>query len=60
MVTDRNVVIFIDLMITYTITQIQRLFWIIRFHPRNPIPRWTMDMRINRMIKELEKDLSKD
>ena len=57
MVVDRNVVTFIDLAFRFAGIQLKRAWWIIRFHPINPIPRWTLKWRIERMTKQLEKDL---
>lgn len=57
MVMDRNVVTFIDLTFRYAGVQIKRAWWIVRFHPINPIPRWTLNRRIEKMTKQLEKDL---
>jgi hypothetical protein len=60
MVVDRNVVTFIDLTIRYIGVQLKRAWWMIRFHPINPIPRWTLNWRIERMTRQLEKDLKID
>jgi hypothetical protein len=57
MVVDKNVVTFIDLAVRYVGIQLKRAWWLIRFHPINPIPRWTLKWRIERMTKQLEKDL---
>lgn len=59
-VVDRNVAIFINLMIRYAGVQFKRAWWIVRFHPINPIPRWTLNWRIERMTRQLEKDLKID
>jgi hypothetical protein len=60
MVVDRNVVAFIDLAFRYAGVQLKRAWWIIRFHPINPIPRWTLQRRIEKMTRQLEKDLKID
>jgi hypothetical protein len=57
MAVDKNVAIFIDLMIRYAWVQVKRAWWIVRFHPINPIPRWTLNWRVERMTRKLEKDL---
>jgi hypothetical protein len=59
-VVDKNVAIFIELMIRFAWVQIKRAWWIIRLHPANPIPRWTLNWRIKRMTRQLEKDLKND
>ena len=56
-VVDKNVGVFIDLMIRYAWVQVKRAWWIVRFHPINPIPRWTLKWRVERMTRELEKTL---
>jgi len=56
-VIDRNVGAYIDLMLRFGVVQIKRLIWIIRFHPKNPITRWTLNWRVERMTRQLEKDL---
>jgi hypothetical protein len=56
-IVDKNVGIFIDLMIRYAWVQVKRAWWIVRFHPINPIPRWTLKWRVERMTRQLEKDL---
>lgn len=57
---DKNVAIFIDLMIRYAGVQLKRAWWIVRFHPINPIPRWTLKWRVERMTRQLEKSLKID
>lgn len=59
-IVDKNVAIFIELMIKFAWVQIKRAWWIVRFHPANPIPRWTLNWRVNRMVRKLEKELNND
>jgi hypothetical protein len=54
---DKNVAIFIELMFRFAWVQLKRAWWIVRFHPINPIPRWTLNWRVERMTRQLEKDL---
>jgi hypothetical protein len=56
-VVDKNVAIFIELMARFAVVQVKRAWWIVRFHPANPIPRWTLNWRVERMTRELEKNL---
>lgn len=56
-VVDKNVALFIDLSVRYAKVQLQRLWWMIQFHPANPIARWTLERRIAKMTRELEKQL---
>jgi hypothetical protein len=60
MVVDKNVVTFIELMFGYAWVQIKRAWWIVRFHPINPIPRWTLNWRIEKMTRQLQKELKID
>ena len=57
MVVDRNVVTFIDLMFRYAGVQLKRAWFIVKFHPANPITRWIFERRIERMTRELEEEL---
>jgi hypothetical protein len=57
MVVDRNVVTFIDLMFRFAGVQLKRAWFIVKFHPANPITRWIFERRIERMTRQLEKDL---
>lgn len=56
-IVDKNVAIFIDLMIRYAGVQLKRFWWIIRFHPDNKISIWLMNRRIERMTKKLRQEL---
>ena len=57
MVVDRNVVTFIDLMFRFAGVQLKRAWFIVKFHPANPITRWIFERRIERMTRQLEKDI---
>ena len=54
---DKNVLDFIDLSIKYIGVQFKRAWWIMIFHPSNPISRWNYDRKINKMVKDLEKEM---
>ncbi|HRD41929.1 MAG TPA: hypothetical protein PLI52_04115 [Prochlorococcaceae cyanobacterium AMR_MDS_5431] len=56
-IVDKNVAIFIELMARFAVVQLKRAWWIVRFHPINPIPRWTLNWRVERMTRQLEKEL---
>ena len=60
MIVDRNIITYIELMFRFAWVQLKRAWWIIRFHPINPIPRWTLNWRVERMTRQLEKDLKID
>ena len=57
MVVDRNIITYIELIFQSAVVQLKRAWWIVRFHPINPIPRWTLNRRIERMTRELEEKL---
>jgi hypothetical protein len=57
MVVDENVGIAIDLLFKYFVVQCKRLWWMARFHPRNPISKWVYERRLNKMISDLQKEL---
>jgi len=57
MVVDRNIITYIELNFQFAVVQLKRAWFIVRFHPINPIPRWTLSRRIERMTKELEEEL---
>jgi hypothetical protein len=37
---------------------IERMFWMIRFHPKNPITNLMMRWKYDKIAKELEKEFS--
>lgn len=55
-VVDNNVAVFIDLMVRYAGVQLKRVWWMVRFHPKNPISKFVYERRLNKMIKEFEKN----
>jgi hypothetical protein len=57
MVVDKNIITYIELTFQFAVVQLKRVWWIVRFHPINPIPRWTLNRRIERMTRELEEKL---
>lgn len=57
MVVDENVTTSIDLLFRYFIIQCKRLWWMMRFHPKNPISKWIYERRIKRMIDKLQTEL---
>lgn len=53
---DKNVSDYISIMLKLTGINIQRLIWMIKFHPRNPITNFIMARKYERFAKELEKE----
>jgi hypothetical protein len=57
MVVDRNIITYIELIFRYAVVQLKRAWFIVKFHPANPITRWIFERRIERMTRELEEEL---
>jgi hypothetical protein len=53
---DANVGAWIYLQSKMFIVNIKRWIFMVRFHPNNPIPKWTMEWRLNRISKQLQKE----
>lgn len=59
MVIDNNVSVYITLIFKIIRVNIERFFWMIRFHPimfTNPLARWFM---MRKYMREIEKDARK-
>jgi hypothetical protein len=57
---DENVTIFINLMVKWVRVNIERLFWMIRLHPRNPITNYLKKREYNKIAEELMREYEKD
>jgi hypothetical protein len=55
-IVDSNVAIWLYLMFKLVGIQIQRLFWMIRLHPKNPVVNLMKKYEYERIAKELEKE----
>jgi hypothetical protein len=58
MITDRNVSDYLTLVFKMARMNIERMFWMIRFHPKNPITNLMMRWKYDKIAKELEKEFS--
>jgi hypothetical protein len=61
MIIDQNVSEYIILLTKSTKLNVERMFWMIRFHPAilsSPIGRWWMMRKYMRTVKELSQELS--
>ena len=58
MLTDRNVSDYLTLVFKMARMNIERMFWMIRFHPKNPITNLMMRWKYDKIAKELEKEFS--
>lgn len=55
-ISDPNVLLWIELTLKLIGIQIQKFFWIIRFHPKNPITNLIKRYEYDKIAKELEKE----
>lgn len=53
---DENVVIYLTLIFKILRVNTERMLWMIRFHPRNPITNLMMKWKYDKMAKDLEKE----
>lgn len=58
LIVDKNVSDAIVLVFKMIPIQTQRLFWAIRFHPRNPITNFLMERKYKKLVLELQKELT--
>ena len=55
-VLDNNVGVYITLIFKILKVNIERLFWMIRFHPNNFITTWIQNRKYDKIARELEKE----
>jgi hypothetical protein len=61
MIVDKNVADYLTLVFKMTKMSIERMFWMIRLHPKNPITNMMMKWKYDQIARELERELqSKD
>lgn len=58
-ILDNNVGLYINLIVKKLKIDIEKLWWIIKFHPNNFITTWIRNREYNKIAKELEKEFSK-
>lgn len=58
MSVDKNVSIYIDLIFRLIKINIQKWFWMIRFHPRNSITNFLAMRKYSKIAKDLEKEFN--
>ncbi len=56
--TDKNVSDYLTLVFKMTRLNVERMFWMIRLHPKNPITNLMMRWKYDQIAKELEKELN--
>lgn len=58
MAVDKNVSDAINLISRLIVTKIKRIFWLIFFHPRNPITNLIMKFKYEKIAADLMKELT--
>jgi hypothetical protein len=58
-VLDANVADYIVLLTRIIKLNTERVFWMIRLHPKNPISNYMMNKKYNKLAKELEEEFRK-
>jgi hypothetical protein len=54
---DENVAIYVTLIFKILRVNTERMLWMIRFHPKNPITNLMMRWKYNRLAHQLQKEL---
>jgi hypothetical protein len=57
--TDKNVADYLTLIFKMTRLNIERMFWMIRLHPKNPITNLMMRWRYDRIARELQEEMER-
>lgn len=58
MIVDENVSDGINLVFKLMSIKIERLYWMARFHPRNPITNFIMQRKYEKLARELHEELT--
>lgn len=58
MAVDKNVSDAIDLIFKLFLIKIERLYWMIRFHPKNPVTNLFMKWKYDRLALDLHRELT--
>jgi hypothetical protein len=56
--TDKNVADYLTLVFKMMKINVERMFWMIRLHPKNPITNLMMRWRYDRIARELQKEFN--
>jgi len=59
MITDKNVADYLTLIFKMMRLNIERMFWMIRLHPKNPITNLMMRWRYDRIARELQEEMER-
>jgi hypothetical protein len=58
-ITDKNVADYLTLVFKMTRLNIERMFWMIRLHPKNPITNLMMRWKYERIARELQEEMER-
>jgi len=56
MVIDKNVADFFLLCLKFVGVQFQRWWWMVRFHPQNPLTNFIMERKMAKLARDLQKE----
>lgn len=56
-IVDENVAKFIDLWVKILRINVERFFWMVKYHPNNFVTTWLQNRKCEKISKELEKEL---
>jgi len=57
---DPNVGVWINLKIQQLWLEIRRFYYLIVYHPKNPITTWRLNRKLNKLMKQYEDELKND
>lgn len=60
MVVDENVVIYLTLVFKIIGVNIERFYWMIKYHPNNFITTWIQNRKYDEIARKLHEELVKD
>jgi hypothetical protein len=58
-ITDKNVADYLTLVFKISRLNIERMFWMIRFHPKNPITNLMMRWKYDKIARELQEEMER-
>jgi hypothetical protein len=59
MLTDRNVADYLTLVFKMMKINVERMFWMIRLHPKNPITNLMMRWKYDKIARELQEEMER-
>jgi len=59
MIVDKNVGDYLTLVFKMTKINVERVYWMVRLHPKNPITNLMMRWKYDRIARELQKEMER-